>query len=316
MVSTPKLAQGPSRKVLLVDDNADAAAALQSGIHDLAVRIARELDSTEFEPAELESINARLSLLENLKHKYGGSLAEVFLSAQAFQATVALFGNADERKVSLQADLLKAKAELQAAAADLTALRKAASQRLHKAVEAEFKDIALASARFSVLFEALPEVGTSGAEYVEFLFAANKGEEQASLGRIASGGELARVLLALVVVLAGARGRTALIFDEVDADIGGTTATAVGVRLGRLARSAQVVCVTHLAQIASWADVHYVLEKEESRGGTTISVRRADAPADRATELARMLSGETHDVAIKHARELLRQTADRRTALA
>ncbi len=169
--------------------------------------------------------------------------------------------------------------------------------------------MALGSARFEVVLQPLELIGPEGAESVEFSFAANAGEPLRALSRVASGGELSRVLLALVVVLASARERNALIFDEIDAGIGGATASAVGTRVGRLAETEQVVCVTHLAQLATWADVHYVLEKRESKNETTIAVRHIDGDEGRAAELARMLSGEAHDVALEHARTLLRQAA-------
>ena len=168
--------------------------------------------------------------------------------------------------------------------------------------------IALGSATFDVAFEPLERVGRSGAERAEFAFSANAGEAARPLTRIASGGELSRVLLAVVVVLAETRERTALVFDEIDAGIGGATATAVGARIGRLARSGQVACVTHLAQLATWAERHYVLEKHERRGATTISVREVENAAERTNEIARMLSGEPHDAALKHAREMLART--------
>ncbi len=114
-------------------------------------------------------------------------------------------------------------------------------------------------------------------------------------------------MLALVVAVADARGSTALVFDEIDAGIGGATATAVGVRLGRLAQHAQVICVTHLAQIASWAGAHYNLEKREGKSGTSIAVTAIARRKERAVEIARMLSGESHDVALEHARLLLEQ---------
>ena len=114
------------------------------------------------------------------------------------------------------------------------------------------------------------------------------------------------MLLALVVVLAGVRdARTALVFDEIDAGIGGATATAVGARIGELARRGQVVCVTHLAQLATWADRHYVLDKIERKRETTIVVREIGGPKEREAEIARMLSGESHDAAVRHARALL-----------
>ncbi|HEV2261415.1 MAG TPA: DNA repair protein RecN [Candidatus Rubrimentiphilum sp.] len=300
----------------LLSELAQTASALQSDVYELAARIARELEATEFDPAELETINARLEILDTLKRKYGGSIEAVVTSAQEFRQDVELFTGADERRAQLHAELEAAKLQLRKAASELSDLRRGAATRLGKAVEKELHELALPSGRFAVTFEAVNEIVSTGAERAEFIFAANKGEEERPLARVASGGELSRVLLALIVVLAGKRGNTAMIFDEIDLGIGGATATAVGVRLGRLAREAQVMCVTHLAQIAAWADEHYVLDKHEDRSGTTISVRRIDSNTDRAEELARMLSGEKHDAALKHARTLLRQTGERRAAIA
>lgn len=294
---------------------AQSSSALQSEVNDLAVRIARELDGMEFDPDELETINARLDALDMLKRKYGGTLEGVLQSAIGFRSTVELFGSKDERKAQLERELGDAAAQLEEAAEHLSRLRHGAAERLSKAIEQELKELALPSGRFGVHFDPLAEIGPDGREHAEFVFAANKGEAQRPLARVASGGELSRVLLALVVVLAGARGRTALVFDEIDAGIGGATATAVGARLGRLSRDAQVVCVTHLAQIASWADAHYVLEKNEAKSATTIGVRDIASDAERTTELARMLSGEAHDAALQHARALLAQTEQRRLAV-
>lgn len=293
----------------------DAVSALQSEAGEIAARIARELEETEFDPGELEAINARLEILDTLKRKYGGTLAAVETSAEEFRKTVDLFGNKDERKAELERDLEAATTQLEEAAERLTTLRRTGAQRLSKAAETELKDLALPSARLDVHFERLKEIAPNGGEHVEFLFAANKGESPRPLGKVASGGELSRVLLAIVVVLAGSRGRTALVFDEIDSGIGGATATAVGARLGRLASGAQVVCVTHLAQIASWADAHYVLQKTESRNATTIEITPVAGDEERTAELARMLSGEAHDAALQHARTLLQQTDAKRTAV-
>lgn len=297
------------------DSMAQSASALQSEVNELSVRVARELDSMEFDPGELEAINARLDTLDSLKRKYGGTLEAVMESAAEFRSTVDLFGNKDERKAQLERELADATDELEEVSGHLSSLRHGAADRLRKAIQDELKDLALPSARFGVQFESLKEIGPNGGENVEFVFAANKGEAERPLARVASGGELSRVLLALVVVLAGARGRTALVFDEIDAGIGGATATAVGMRLGRLASDAQVLCVTHLAQIASWADAHYVLEKRENKSSTTIDLREIGDEQQRTSELARMLSGEAHDVALQHARTLLEQTRERRSTL-
>lgn len=274
---------------------ADTAAGLQSETTELATTIARALDATEFDPAELESINARLDLLDRLKRKHGGTIEAVLATAVQARGIVDAFDSRNERTAALAAALREAEAALAADEARLRAIREAAAERLKAAIGKEFSALALGSARFDVSFEP-----------IEFVFAANKGEPLRPLARVASGGELSRVLLALVVVLAGARERTALIFDEIDTAIGGTTATAVGARIGKLAQEGQVVCVTHLAQLATWSDRHYVLEKHEKGGATTISVHEISGEDARAAELARMLSGESHDVALEHARMLLR----------
>ncbi|HEY5257473.1 MAG TPA: DNA repair protein RecN [Candidatus Baltobacteraceae bacterium] len=284
---------------------AGAAGAMQSEANDLAARIARELEAAEFDPDELETINARLDVLDRLKRKYGGTLDAVLERLETARTTALDFDGRDERLIELRAGRDAAKGDLARAAAILTAARVKSAKLLTKRVAGELSDLALAGARFDATFDPLPEIGPDGAERVEFTFAANAGEPLRPLARVASGGELSRVLLALVVALAERLDRTALIFDEIDTGVGGTTATAVGARLGRLADEGQVVCVTHLAQIAIWAQRHYVLEKSESRSATTITVRELTTIPEREAELARMLSGETHDVALKHARSLL-----------
>ena len=293
----------------------ESASALQSEAGDLATRIAREMDELEFDAAELETLNSRLEALDTLKRKYGGSIEAVLRSQQEFASSVELFGNKDARKAGLERDLARTGDELDEAAAQLSRLRHGAAARLRKAVESELSELALPSARFGVRLEPCKSVQANGAEDVEFVLAANKGESERSLVRVASGGELSRVLLALVVALAATRERTALVFDEIDAGVGGATANAVGVRLARLSRDAQVICVTHLAQIASWADAHYALEKSENSKTTTIAVRALDGADDRTSELARMLSGEAHAVALQHARTLLKQANERRLGI-
>ena len=292
---------------------AQQAAALQSDANELAAAAGRALEETEFDPAELESIVARLDELDRLKRKYGGSIESVVEHARQSRTVVDEFEGRDKRTAELSMKVVAAGRELGMAAMELTNLRKTAAAALEKRVRAEFADLALASGRFEVAFETLDHVGPGGAERAEFLFAANAGEPARALARVASGGELSRVLLALTVALANVRDPdSALVFDEIDAGIGGATAAAVGSRIGRLAANAQVISVTHLAQLATWADRHYVLDKSESEGQTTISVREISTAGDREGELARMLSGETHDAALRHARALLEGVAEAR----
>ena len=289
---------------------AAAAGALQSETSELAARVRVERETAELDPGELEAVSARLDALDRLKKKYGGTLAVVRAQREAFAAELL---DVDDREAQLaqnQRELAAFGTELDAQSAALGAVRATAAVDVAAAVASELKALAMPAGRLRVALERLDEIGPAGAERAELRFAANPGEPERPLAKTASGGELSRVLLAVVVVLADRRERTALIFDEIDAGIGGATAAAVGVRLARLARSAQVVCVTHLAQIASYGDAQLVLRKQVSAGITTIDAA-ALGDADRPAEIARMLSGEERGVALEHAVELLaaRETA-------
>lgn len=289
---------------------AQAASALQSEAVELSADLSRALEAAEYDPAELESINARLDRIHRLKRKFGPTLDDVANAAKRAKAIVEAYEGRDRRVAETQAQAAAAERDLREAAGKLSALRKRAANALSKRVLAEFGEIALGSGHFEAALDPLERIGPAGAERVEFLFAANAGEPARPLWRVASGGELSRVLLALVVVLAGARESTAaLVFDEIDAGIGGATAAAVGARIGELARRGQVICVTHLAQLATWADRHYVLEKTERKGQTTIGVRSIAGETEREAEIARMLSGEPHEAALRHARALLERNA-------
>jgi DNA repair protein RecN (Recombination protein N) len=284
---------------------AAATTALQSELNELAMRLARERDAVEADPAQLEAVVARLETLERLKKKYGGSLAAVAETRAGFAAVLDGEASRDDRIVELEHELVAAGAALARQAAALSAARRRAAHELERLVAHELAALAMPSARFTVGFEPLEEIGASGAERAELRFAANPGEPARSIAKSASGGELSRVLLALIVVGADRRERTALIFDEIDAGIGGATAIAVGTRIGRLARSAQVIVITHLAQIASWADAHYALRKRESAGATVIDVQTLGARQAQLEEIARMLSGDTNPVSLKHAETLV-----------
>jgi DNA repair protein RecN (Recombination protein N) len=291
---------------------ASAAAALQSDANELAARIARERDTVELDPAELDVVGARLDALDTLKKKYGGSLAAVRAQRDVFAAEIADVDDRDARIAAAEHDAEALTTSLSERAAALGARRRTAAAAIEEAVRAELAALAMPAAALRVALEPLDAVGPGGAERAELRFAANPGEPERALARVASGGELSRVLLALVVVVADRRERTALVFDEIDAGIGGATASAVGARLARLAAGAQVVCVTHLAQIASCGDTHVALRKHVRSGVTTIDAV-ALAEADRRVEVARMLSGDEMGVALEHAAELLMSSARSRS---
>jgi len=289
---------------------AAAASALQSDANEFAARLARERESVELDPAELDAVSARLDALDRLKKKYGGSLAAVLAERETLASELLDVEDRDARVAAAEREIASLETTLDARARALTTLRTNAADGVAAAVAKELAALAMPAARLRLALQPLVEIGPAGAEHVELRFAANPGEAERPLAKVASGGELSRVLLAVVVVLADRRDRTALVFDEIDAGIGGATATAVGVRLARLARSAQVVCVTHLAQIASYGEAHLVLRKHVA-GGTTMIDAAELGDAQRPAEIARMLAGEERGVALAHAVELLaaRETA-------
>jgi DNA repair protein RecN (Recombination protein N) len=283
---------------------AGAAGALQSDAGELAARIARERDSVDLDPAQLDAVGARLDALDALKKKYGGSLAAVRGQRESFAAEIADVDDRDARVAAAQSEAEQLAGELTARAAELSARRSDAATAIGAAVSGELAELALPAARFRIALEPLEAIGAAGGERAELRFAANPGEPERPLARVASGGELSRVLLALVLVVADRRERTAFVFDEIDAGVAGATASAVGVRLARLARDAQVVCVTHLAQIASHGDAHVALRKRTAGDQTTIAAVALDARARR-EEIARMLAGDERGVALEHAAELI-----------
>ncbi len=304
---------GVARFGATLEGLAERLAAVQSDANDVAIALARELDGTELDAGELEAATARLGLLDSLKKKYGGSIAAVLESRTRFEETIAREDARDDREASLRAARDAARADLAREAGVLTQARCEAAAALEVRVASELAVLAMPAARFCAVLESLADVGPGGAEGVEFALSPNPGEPLRPLARAASGGELSRVLLALVVVLADRRERTALVFDEIDAGIGGATASAVGARIGALARASQVLCVTHLAQIASWADRHYALRKRERDGTTIVELVELDQKRAVLEEIARMLAGDTADVALEHAETLVRDVRGKKT---
>jgi len=280
-------------------------AALQSDASELAAQLAREAEAAGAEPEELEQLEGRLAAIEALKKKYGPTLAAIAATRERFAADLARDAGRDERIATLEAAVSDGEGALAVEAAALGTLRRAAGAAFAAEVQAEVAALAMPAARFSVAFEPLGSIGAGGAERAEFRLAPNPGEPQRPLARSASGGELSRVLLAIVVALAARRDRTTLVFDEIDAGIGGATAVAVGERLERLAAGAQVLLVTHLAQIAAHADAHFVLRKTERAGATVVSLEPLDDSADRTAEIARMLSGDSSGVSLDHAAAII-----------
>jgi DNA repair protein RecN (Recombination protein N) len=284
---------------------ASRAAALQAETTLVASELARAMEQIESDPQTLATLEDRLDALESLKRKYGGSLAAVLDARERFAGALETDADRDERRRRCERELEVAQRALQSVAIALSAERAALAARATEAVGVELRGLAMPAARFAIAVSPLDEIASHGADRVELRFSANPGEPERPLAKVASGGERSRVLLAVVLALAaGEDGRT-FVFDEIDAGIGGAAASAVGVRLARLARRAQVICVTHLAQIAARADEHYALRKREEEGRTVIEVDPLDVPSRRLEEIARMLSGEISPISLEHAASLL-----------
>jgi DNA repair protein RecN (Recombination protein N) len=304
-----------------VDLYLEPLASARASLEDLAFFLRDYLGKLEANPRRLEELEDRLALLDRLKRKYGKTIEEILAYGSHVREQLARLEHADQRREDAQRALEKAAAEYQTAARALSELRKDAARKLEKLVREELAQLGMEKARFQVAFETPAEDrgGVKGIDEIEFRISPNPGEELRPLEKTASGGELSRLMLALKTLVGQGRavkGRSrawkskTFVFDEVDAGIGGRIAESVGQRLKRLARDAQVLCVTHLAQIACFADRHHYVEKFERAGRTVTTVKYLDGDKARAAELARMLSGaQVTDAALKHAAAMLKQAS-------
>ncbi len=267
------------------------------------------LSRLEANPGRLEEVETRLAAIDRLKRKYGQSIAEVLAFLEVVRRQIAAVEHAGERIEELRAAQKKLAAEFVKVAGELTEKRRAAARKFEKRVEAELAQLAMERTVFRV--EIAPASWSqSGADRVEFLVSANLGETPRPLEKVASGGEISRLALALKTCLAAPRtgALRTLVFDEVDTGVGGSAAEGIGRRLKKLSAANQVLCVTHLPQIASFADHHYRVEKQESKGRTVAAIEELNS-ADRTREIGRMLSGQKlTPEALKNAEQLIRMS--------
>ncbi len=292
----------------------------RANLEEAARALAAYAGKIEADPARLEQVENRLQELARLKRKYGGSIDEALLTLEKSRAELAEVESVAESKAAAEAELESALAELAGAAKELGAARTAGASELKRRMEAELRTLGMRSAVFEARLAPLQAgeggfdvggvaLGPSGSDTVEFHLSPNLGQPPMPLARIASGGELSRVMLALKRLEAQRRGVATMIFDEVDAGIGGEIAQIVGRKLRELARFHQILCVTHLPQIASFADRHFMVEKEERRGSTRSRVRQLE-DAERVEEIGRMLGGaEITEKFRRAAKEMLGRAA-------
>jgi len=284
-----------------------------AGLRDLQAELSRYAGKADIDPAALPPLEERLNLLHSLKRKYGATLAEVIAFGAEARRKLQTLEQRTAELDRLNTALQQLTAELWRAGQALSAARRKVIPLLTQAAGRQLADLGFRQSRLDIAFISLDEaaftrqpgrIPSQGFDTLEFLFAPNPGEPARPLRAIASSGELARVMLALKTVLAAADQIPVLVFDEVDANIGGETANAVGEKMRQIARQRQVLCITHLPQVAAPAAAHYVAAKQV-QGGRTISTLTRLEPAARVTELARMFGGQT-DAARKHAAALLK----------
>lgn len=301
-------------------DLAEAARLLETAlvhVQEAAALVRGSAEGLDVDPARLEEVEERLALIGSLKRKYGATTAEVLAFGDQLRAELDALLKSEERGSLLQRELQSLEEEAGRLAGRLSAARADAARRLEEAVQAELAGLHMGPGRFLVHLEqaldpeGLPVDGrrlaatAHGVDRVGFYLAANPGEEPRPLGRVASGGELSRVALAVKRVLASVDAVPVLVFDEIDAGIGGQTAQAVAQRLRAVAEERQVICVTHLAQIATVANHHLHIHKAVAGDRTTVHVEPL-AGHRRVEEIARMLAGVLTDRTVENARELLR----------
>ena len=300
--------------LLRIDPRLEAAreglAGAAIAIEEASYAVRDYLSHLEANPARLEEIESRLASLERLRRKYGATAGEILAFLAQVRGEIESVQTAGERKAELAREQKRLAAVFEEAAGALSQRRKDAARKLEKRVETELASLAMERTRFQVLVSAAAWSG-SGIDAVQFLVSPNVGEEPRPLEKVASGGEVSRIALALKTCVAAAARRTeqvhpTLVFDEVDAGVGGRAAETVGRRLKQLAASNQVLCVTHLPQIAGFADHHFYVKKKESGGRTVAGIEELTGDA-RTREIGRMLSGErlTRE-ALKQAEQLLK----------
>ncbi len=278
--------------------------ALAEEVGDLARDFSNYGERIDSDPASLAAVEARLDLIEMLKRKYGRSVAEVIAFGEESRGRLAELRGRSERRANLGADIAAAREATLVAGRKLSKLRGKAAPKLAAEVRRHLRDLGFLKAGFEVRLDAVDEPGADGLETVEFVFAPNPGEPAQALRAIASSGEISRVMLALKTSLAAQDEVPVLVFDEIDANVGGEVAHAVAGKMAEIGGSRQVLCITHLPQVAAAAGSHFVVAKSVVGGRTISGLERVDGWG-RKDEIARMLGSRTGEAALAHAEELL-----------
>ena len=275
-------------------------------VEDAALSLRGLKNTYNLEPERLDEVEERIELIKSLERKYGQGVETVMRYKDEAEKELGTLEMTDERFNAVDAEIKEKEGMLFEVALSLSDKRKTVARTIEELVKVELEDLAFTDAEFRIDIKQ-ESITSAGFDRVEFLFSANPGEPPKPLSKVASGGELSRVMLALKNILADVDNLPVLIFDEVDAGIGGRTAESVGKKLKKISDKHQVLCTTHLPQIASLGDFHLQITKRQRNGKVFVEVKELSG-RERQDEIARMLSGKITDASLKHAKELLRDT--------
>lgn len=283
-------------------------------LQDVAAQASRQLDALEYDPRRLSEIDDRLTQIGNLEHKYGSTINDILTYYDQISQELSTMEEAAHSDEDLDDQIAHLATQLTKLGQKLSQIRQQAAERLAQLVDQQLHDLYMEKAIFKVHFDQVPagQFLATGIDEVEFYIQTNQGESMGPLARIASGGELSRVMLALKTVFASAEGVTSIIFDEVDTGVSGRVAQAIADKIRLIAQHSQVLCITHLPQVAAVAQHHFLIQKEvhDQRTITTVSTLNEQ---QRVEELARMLAGETvTELALEHAQELLEMAKEKK----
>lgn len=275
----------------------------RNDVQAVADEVREYTQEVEYDPRELDAVNTRLTLIRDLRRKYGETVEEILAYRDKALAEIDAFENRDKRLAELTEERRRLEAEANGGARVLSKKRRAGARRLDKSVTASLQELGMKGGAFRTHFEPIA-LSPDGIDKVEFYLAANPGEKPKPLKQVASGGEISRIMLALKAVSARADRIPTLVFDEIDAGVGGTVANKVVEKLCGLAQSHQTICITHLPQIAAAAGTHYHVSKTTEKGRTATGVALVE-DRSRVEEVARLLDGSLSEVSLDHARTLL-----------
>lgn len=296
-------------------ESSEAVTSAFYALQDAAYQVKNILDELEFDPARLNEVEQRLALLQNLKRKYGSTVKDILAYHEKIKTDLNELLNRDEILQVKERKVVEMEAVLTDLAEQLSEVRKEAAFELSEAIMAELRELHMEKAKFIVNFDSLPTFDVNGKDQVVFYISTNVGEPPKSLPKIASGGELSRMMLALKTIFSSSNGVTSIIFDEVDTGVSGRVAQAIAEKIAAISINSQVLCISHLPQVAAMADHHYFIKKEVEHDRTFTSLAEIDTKA-RIEEVSRMMSGaEITELTLQHATELLNMANERKSKM-